>query len=173
MKLSSPSIAVAVALCIVPVLHAGPITIPTSTCAPDFSSCNVYENQVTFFPAGALGIAGDVLIQSGILTIGVFRVFNDFVDTGGGTGLGDSGFLYSEVFHNLPDPATYSVNEVSIPLGLAIPSGFNETVYNGNGTIYNLFTVVPEPSTVGLLAIGGVLLAWRRRSARSEVSDKI
>lgn len=144
-------------------LRAGPIpVVPTSSCAADFSSCNVYENQLTSFPG--LAISGDVIIQSGIYTIGVFRIFNDFFDTGGGTGLGFDAFLYSAAFYNIPDPATYSVNAVTIPVGLDQGNGFTETVYNGNGTDYNLFLVNPEPSTFALLAMGGALLAWRRRS---------
>jgi hypothetical protein len=153
---------VAFALGAVSAAHAGLISIPTSSCAPDFSSCDVYENQPTVFPF-CCAIAGDVVIQSGINTIGVFRIFNDFVDTGGGTGLGLDAFLYSATFANLPDPSTYSQNAVFIPLGPELPNSFNETVYNGNGTDYNIFTLAPEPSTFGLLAAGGLLLAWPRR----------
>jgi hypothetical protein len=164
MKLAFPAMLGVAALCLAPVLHAG--TIPTSTCAPDFSSCNIYENQVSFFPAGGLGIAGDVVIKSGSNTIAVFRIFNDFVNTGGGTGLGDSGFLYSAAFYNLPAPSSYSVNAVTVPLGPELATGFNETIYNGNGTLYNIFTIAPEPSTFGFLVVGGLLLAWRSRSAQ-------
>jgi len=149
------------ALCVAPNLYA--TIIPTSTCAPDFSSCNVYEDQITFFPG--LAISGDVLIQSGAQTVAVFRIFNDFVNTGGGTGLGDSGYLYSAAFANLPNPATYSVNVVTMALGPAQATGFNETVYDGNGTLYNLFTVVPEPSTFSFLVLTAALLTWRRRPA--------
>ncbi len=140
----------------------------TSSCAADFSSCDVYENSVVTFPF-CCGISGDVILvePDGKTVSDVFRIFNDAVDTGGGTGLGLSAFLYSVDDGNLPSPASYSVNAVTIPESqMVLANGLTETVYNGNGTIYNLFSApVPEPSSWALLgaaiiAAGG--LARRR-----------
>ena len=117
-------------------------------CAADFSTCNIPENVLLQLPF--LGISGDViLLESDMATVSdVFRIFNDVVDTGGGTGLGDLAFLYSSDDSTaLPDPSTYSVNAVTIQED---PSGV--THFNGNGTDYVLGT--PEPSTFGLLGLG-------------------
>ena len=47
--------------------------------------------------------------------------------------------------------------------------GTIETDYNGNGTIYRIFSVddgSPEPSTFVLTGIGAAIVVWRRRPAR-------
>jgi hypothetical protein len=136
---------------------------PVSSCAADFSSCNVYEGQTLTYPDGGFGYSGDVIVNdpSGI-TVDVFRIFNDLVDTGGGTGLGSYAFLYGADLGNLPSPSTYSINAVSINRGGAGPAGYYETDYLGNGTLYRLFTPSPEPSAfvlfgLGALALGGFL----------------
>jgi hypothetical protein len=166
MKRLLPFALAAFALYMAPALFAGPV-IPPSSCAPDFSVCQVYEDQVTDF-GGFIASAGDVIVTSGINTIGVFRIFNDVVDFGGGTGYGDFGFLYSAMFYNLPDPSTYSVNAVTVPLGPQLPGGFNETVYIGAfGTEFDIFTASPEPASFGLLAAGVVALLARRRHVRN------
>ena len=150
---------------VAPALLAGP-AIPPSSCAPDFSVCQVYENQITDF-GGFLDASGDVIITSNIHTIGVFRIFNDVVDFGGGTGYGDFGFLYTAMFYNLPDPSTYSVNAVTVPLEPDLGNGFNETVYIGAfGTEYDIFTAVPEPATFGLLAVAGAAVLAHRRACK-------
>jgi hypothetical protein len=133
-----------------------------SSCAPDFSSCNVYENSTVIFPF-CCAISGDVILTEPDHSVSdVFRIFNDFIDTGDGTGLGLSAFLYSRDDGNLPSPATYSANAVFIAESqVTLPNGLTETVYNGNGTIYNLFSApVPEASSLVLLgtaivAVGG------------------
>ncbi len=146
---------------------AAPVSAATlSSCAPDFSSCNIYENELVTLPG--LGIAGDViLLDPGTIHVSdVFRIFNNVIDTGGGTGLGDLAFLFSDDEGNIP--STVSVNAVRITEGPGGPNGLSETDYNGNGTIYRLFSEVPEPSSGGLIAIG--LLggaALRRRPAAS------
>ena len=126
---------------------------PISSCNSDDSVCNVYEGQFVTFPLGYLGVAGDVIIQSPFGTaVAVFRIFNDFVDTGGGTGLGVDGFLYAADLHDLPNPSTYSLNAATILRGTTGIPGFYETDYtNGQGTVYQLFTTSPEPSGFGLL----------------------
>ena len=131
---------------------------PMSTCASDFSSCNVYENSLVIFPF-CCGISGDVILKDADgTTSDVFRIFNDFVNTGDGTGLGLTAFLYSLDDGNLPDPSTFSINAVVIPESTVVVNGLTETDYNGNGTIYRLFSApVPEPSSwvlLGTLVVG-------------------
>jgi hypothetical protein len=165
MRFFLPSVFALAASCLVPNAHAGPV-IPASTCLPDFSVCSVYENQVTDF-GGFIAASGDVVIHGGNGgTVAVFRIFSDFFDSGGGTGLGSFAFLYSDAFSNLPAPSTYSVNAVSVPLGPEVAGGFSETVYIGAfGTEFDIFTEAPEPSSFALLALGGLLLARRRSRA--------
>ena len=129
-------------------------------CAPDFSSCSIPENVMLQLPF--MGISGDViLLEPDMVTVSdVFRIFNDLVDTGGGTGLGDLAFLYSSDDSTaLPDPSTYSVNAAFIQED---PSGF--THFNGNGTDYVLGA--PEPSTFALLGIGLAAIAGVTRKRR-------
>jgi hypothetical protein len=128
---------------------------PVSSCAPDFSSCTLYPDTAISFPG--LAISGDVLVQVGPATIADFRIDNDFIDTGGGTGLGDRAFFYGEL--DLPLPVTYSANVLFIPRGTTGPPGYYDTVYNGNGTLYNLLTPSPEPPAVALVTAGALLLA--------------
>jgi len=127
-----------------------------ATCAPDISWCEIPENTLLQLPFFA--ISGDViLLESDLTTVSdVFRIFNDVVDTGAGTGLGETAFLFSADDGPLPDPSTYSANAVAI---LESPSGITD--FNGNGTIYELGA--PEPSTFALLGLGSLVAAWRRR----------
>ena len=132
-----------------------------ATCAPDFSRCEIPENVVLDLPF--IAFAGDaVLLEPDMVTVSdVFRLFNNFFDSGGGTGLGDVAFLYSSDNSTpLPDPSTYSTNAVFL---LESTSG-QVTSYNGNGTDYLLGA--PEPSTFGLLVAGLVALAGFTRELR-------
>jgi hypothetical protein len=138
---------------------------PISSCASDFSSCDVYENQPLTLPG--IGIAGDVAVISPetVSIIDVFRIFNNIVDTGAGTGLGNLAYMYSTV------PPTLSANVVFILRANSGIPGYYETNYNGNGTIYHLFTPAPEPTTWALLCLGVPLFAgfrvWKQRRARA------
>jgi hypothetical protein len=143
---------------------------PASFCASNFSSCNIFEDGQTLSLPG-LAIAGDLVLLDRFTgtTSDVFRIFNNIFDSGGGTGLGVTAFFYSEDLHNLPNPATYSVNVVFINEAFGSgQGGAIETDYNGNGTLYRIFSIddgSPEPSTFVLLSTGAALIAWRRRRA--------
>jgi hypothetical protein len=121
-------------------------------CTPTFSDCAIPENVLLDFPF--LAISGDVLLVPNLnaklaAVSDVFRVFNNFVDTGLGTGIGFVSFLYSG--HNtLPSTSTYSANAVEIR---EQPTG--PTQYLGNGTDYHLLTSVNPEHGAGRSAAPG------------------
>jgi hypothetical protein len=142
-----------------------------SGCAADFSSCSLYEDGLVLTLPG-LAISGDVILLDVDRSVSdVFRIFNDFVDTGGGTGLGGTAELFSLSLRDLPLPTTYSANAVTIAESTTVivggaNAGLTETDYNGNGTIYRLFSseepvTTPEPTTFGMLGMGFVVLGSR------------
>ena len=129
-------------------------------CDAAFTTCLIPENISLQLPFEA--IAGDaILTEPGGSTVSdVFRIFNNIVNTGLGTGLGSMAFLYSADDAALPDPSTYSANAVFLSEN---PSGA-ATVYLGNGTNYLLGA--PEPQTCGSLGLTCVVMAIlaRRRA---------
>src|SRR5215472_16872570 len=108
-------------------------------CTPTFSDCAIPENVFLGFPF--LAISGDVVLLPDLhanlaAASDVFRIANNLIDTGQGTGLGFAAFLFSG--HNtLPDPSTYSANAVPIR-----EQSTGATQYVGNGTDYHLLTAV-------------------------------
>ena len=120
---------------------------PIASCNAGFTLCGIQENILLQLPFVA--IAGDVVLTDpGSATVSdVFRIFNNLVNTGQGTGLGNFVFLYSSDDTTLPNPSTYSANVVFI---MESPSGM--THFLGNGTDYILG--VPEPRSFGLLGFG-------------------
>jgi hypothetical protein len=149
------------ALCLLAIQASAPIA-RASTC--NIGSCDINEGSTVQLPFFA--ISGDVvLLEADHTTVSdVFRIFNDFTDGGGGTGVGTTAFLYSDDQGNLPDPITYSANVIFIS---EMPGG--ETDFTGNGTTYHLFSgvsAVPELSTWAMMILGfaGVgFMAYRRR----------
>jgi hypothetical protein len=101
-----------------------------------------------------VAIAGDVVLTDpGSSAVSdVFRIFDNVVNTGKGTGLGNMAFLYSSDDTTLPNPSTYSANVVFITEN---PSGI--TSYLANGTNYQL--AVPEPRTFELFALAAAVTA--------------
>jgi len=131
-----------------------------ATCTANFSTCYIPENILLQLPF--LAISGDVVIEDpGGAVSDVFRIFNDFLDTGQGTGLGTNAFLYSSDDSTpLPSPSTYSANVQFIQESTTSPL----TDYLGNGTVYVL--AAPEPSSWVLFAIGSIaLLVAHRKKA--------
>jgi hypothetical protein len=131
---------------------------PIATCNASFTMCFIPEEIQLQLPFTAF--AGDaILMDPGTSTVSdVFRIFNNVVDTGKGTGLGNLAFLYSADEGPLPSPSTYSANAVFLSEN---PSG--ATPYLGNGTTYLLGT--PEPRTDGmiiLICLAMPILARRR-----------
>ena len=133
-----------------------------ANCTSDFSECFIPENVELQLPF--LAISGDVVLLDPSGTVSdVFRTFNNLVNTGAGTGLGNLVFLYSSDDSTpLPSPSTYSANVVTIPEN---PSGV--TQYVGNGT--DDYLGAPEPSTFALLGVGLCVLlgAARKRLTKT------
>jgi hypothetical protein len=132
---------------------------PIASCNANFTLCTIYENILLQLPFTAF--AGDVIITDpgGPVVSDIFRIFNNFVNTGGGTGLGNMAFLYSADDTTLPAPSTYSANAQFIT---EAPSGI--TPYLGNGTTYLLGN--PEPQTSGLLGLAIAMAFVARRRSR-------
>ena len=133
-------------------LHApaAAATIPVG-CNAAFTVCGIPENVMLQLPFVA--IAGDVVLTDSAATVSdVFRILNNIVNTGAGTGLGTLAFLYSSDDTVLPLPSTYSANVVFLSEN---PSGI--TAFTGNGTTFLLGA--PEPSTLLLLLPAVVFLA--------------
>jgi len=114
-----------------------------ATCKPDFSACSIPENVLLQLPF--LAIAGDVVVQDPNSThvSDVFRILNNVVDTGEGTGLGDMAILVSG------DDVKGENDDDDTPLGDRRPSAnavvlqeaaSGSTSYLGNGTNYVLDT---------------------------------
>jgi hypothetical protein len=130
-------------------------------CDAAFTTCLIPENTSLQLPFEA--IAGDaILTEPGSTTVSdVFRIFNNIVNTGFGTGLGNMAFLYSADDTALPSPSTYSANAVFLSENQS-----GTATYFGNGTNYLLGA--PEPQTsvpLGLACVAMVILARRRSKA--------
>src|SRR5215471_17747233 len=136
---------------------ADPIT--PANCNASLTACQIPENILLQLPFSAF--AGDVVLTDpGSSTVSdIFRIFNNLINTGKGTGLGNMVFLYSTDDTSLPDPSTYSANVVFIPES---PSGV--TSFVGNGTDYLL--AVPEPGTFELFALAAAMAVLIRRRSR-------
>jgi hypothetical protein len=132
---------------------------PIASCNANFTLCSIPENISLQLPFTAF--AGDAIVteSGGAVVSDVFRIINNIVNTGGGTGLGNMVFMYSSDDSIMPDPSTYSANAVFIT---EAPSGI--TPYLGNGTNYQLG--IPEPQTFELLilAFAAMAVLARRRS---------
>ncbi len=134
---------------------------PIANCNANVTLCLIPENVLLQLPSGDFAIAGDVvLLESNGSTISdVFRIFNNLVNTGQGTGLGTLVEMYSA--DDVTLPTNFSANAVGI---FENPSGV--TSYTNNGTAYLLG--VPEPRSAELLALAGaVLMILRRKWART------
>lgn len=131
-------------------------------CDAAFTTCLIPENISLQLPFAA--IAGDaILTEPGSSTVSdVFRIFNNIVNTGFGTGLGNLVFLYSADESALPNPSTYSANAVFLSENQA-----GAATYLGNGTNYLLGA--PEPRTfesLGLACVAMAILARRCSKVR-------
>src|SRR5262249_28732461 len=107
-----------------------------ASCNANATLCQIPENVLLRLPF--LAISGDVIIQEPNSTTvsDVFRILNNIVDTGGGTGQGNQAILYSgDDNQPLPAPSTYSLNAVVIK-----EAASGATSYFGNGTTYTLDT---------------------------------
>jgi len=113
-------------------------------CTPSDSDCAIPEDVQLQFPQGFIAISGDAVLaptlHSSLHAVSdILHIDNDFIDTGLGTGIGFSCFLFSGHNGTLPAPSTYSANAVEIREN---PEGHGDTQYFGNGTDYHLETGV-------------------------------
>jgi len=131
-----------------PVVSVAQTAVP---CTSSFSDCGpIPENVSLLFPIsqGFLAISGDVALapnsNSNLNSVrDVFRLDNNFINTGAGTGLGFTGFLFSGEL-SVPPISSYSANAVEIR---ETPEGHGDTVYFGNGTNYHLGTGVSSAAS--------------------------
>ena len=136
-------------------------------CNQFFAACGPIPEEVPVkFPRGFLAVAGDVAllptVSSDLHAVSdVFHLENNLLDTGLGTGLGNSGFLFSGHFGTLPNPSTYSANAVGFREN---PEGLGDTQYLGNGTDYFLGTGVLSNG-------GGSKAAAAPKNATLELAD--
>jgi hypothetical protein len=100
-------------------VSSAPMANAVAQCTPTGSDCAIPEEVQLRFPQGFIAVSGDVVLaptlNSDLHAVSdVFHINNDFIDTGLGTGIGVSSFLFSGHFGTLPDPSTYSINAVEI-----------------------------------------------------------
>jgi len=130
------------------------LSAATVQCTPTFSDCAIPENVPLLFPF--LAISGDGLVVPNLnanlnAVRDVFRVFNNFFDTGAGTGIGFAAELYSGQ-NNLPSASTYSANAVGIRRQ---PTGATQYIAPGTGITYHLETAVTPDHGGGRSAAPG------------------
>jgi hypothetical protein len=136
-------------------------------CNQFFTACGpIPEDVPVKFPQAFLAIAGDVALLPTVYSdlhavSDVFHLENNLLDTGLGTGLGNSGSLFSGHFGTLPNPSTYSANAVGFREN---PEGLGDTQYLGNGTDYFLGTGVLSNG-------GGSKAAAAPKNATLELAD--
>jgi hypothetical protein len=158
-------------VCVAGIFSATAHAALLANCDINITHCSISENVLQMYPFSAFGIAGDtVVLEADHNTVSdVFRIFNDLVDTGSGTGLGTTMFLFSaDDSTPLPAPATYSAN-----VQFAQEGANGITVFTSNGTTYLLGA--PEPTTFVMLGGGLAItvgLAQRRRSRKPGLSGK-
>ena len=117
-------------------------------CKPDFTACSIPENVLLQLPF--LAIAGDVVVQDPNGNVSdVFRIFNNFVDTGAGTGLGDLAILVSgDDAKRDDDDSPLGHRRPSANAVVLAEAASGSTSYFGNGTNYVLDTsAVPTSLT--------------------------
>jgi hypothetical protein len=153
-----PSIAICFAGLVL--LSVPAAAVQLASCDPNFLSCVIPENIVLQLPFTA--IAGDVVLtEPNSTTVSdVFRISNNLINTGGGTGLGNMAFLFSTPENTLPAPSTYSANVVFLA---ADPPA----TYVGNGTNYLLGYRIGFAQSGSTLGLGQFAMAGLTPSTAS------
>jgi hypothetical protein len=139
----------------------GPVTLSGGTLSPG-------NSPGTFFPTEVLWDERVILFD-----LGIDQASSDFINTGRLDGSGPSGTKYAFTFvdQGLVIGTTYNlISFVSSNIALNDFTFTNGGGFNGdfslntvNTTTTLRFTVIPEPTTWGLLLLGSLMLAARFR----------
>lgn len=134
---------------------------PIASCNASATLCSIPENVLLQLPFTA--ISGDVVLtEPGSSTVSdVFRIFNNIINTGGGTGLGNMVFMFSSDEGPLPAPGTYSLN-----VAFLTEVQSNPTPFTGNGTTYLLGIPEPQTFTLFILAVAAMAALALMRSRK-------
>lgn len=141
---------------------------PSAPCNSDGTVCRIYLDIPITLNPGFFDFAGDVVVlDASFFPVDIVRFFPNFVDTGGGTGLGNEIFEFT--LAQFPF-SSLTANAVGVLQGPII-DGVSKTIYDSpSGTEYDIFNVpptsiTPEPGSLFLLASGllaGILYKRRR-----------
>lgn len=139
---------------------------PSAPCNSDGTVCRIYLDVPITLNSGFFDFAGDVVVfDASFFPVDIVRFFPNFIDTGGGTGLGNEIFEFTLNQFPFPD---LTVNAVGILQGPVV-NGISESIYDSqNGTEYDIFNVpptsiTPEPGSLFLLASGLLAGIWYKR----------
>jgi len=139
---------------------------PTMPCNSTGTLCRIYLDVPITLNPGFFDFAGDVVVlDASFFPVDIVRFFPNFIDTGGGTGLGNEIFEFT--FNQFPF-STLTANAVGILQGPII-NGVSESIYDSeSGTEYDIFNVpptsiTPEPGSLFLLASGLLIGLWYKR----------
>ena len=142
--------------------HAAPMPVNCNTAQ---TLCYIPPDVQLQLPY--LATAGDIVLLDSVTNQvdDVFRIFNNFVNTGLGTGLGNLAFLYTAADSDLPAASSYSANVV---FGTASTSGVTLITTGGHQYLVN----VPEPQSLTLLGFGCLALLWPARKRTKFFREK-
>ncbi|MGH9614154.1 MAG: PEP-CTERM sorting domain-containing protein, partial [Bryobacteraceae bacterium] len=139
---------------------------PSLPCNSTGTLCRIYLDVPITLNPGFFDFAGDVVVfDASFSPVDIVRFFPNFIDTGGGTGLGNEIFEFT--LSQFPFP-NLTVNAVGILQGPVV-NGVAETIYDSpTGTEYDIFntpptSITPEPGSLFLLASGLLVGLWYKR----------